>query len=96
MFALRKKDGQITFLHVYHHSSVLTASWLGTRYAGGGNTYILGLLNSLVHTVMYAYYGLSAIGPHMQKYLWWKKYLTQMQMVNFFFIFILIFEKSNH
>jgi len=32
---------------------------------------------------MYAYYGLAAIGPHMQKYLWWKKYLTRMQMVQF-------------
>lgn len=25
---------------------------------------------------------LAAMGPHMQKYLWWKRYLTVMQMVN--------------
>ena len=31
---------------------------------------------------MYGYYGLAAFGPHMQKYLWWKKYLTIIQMVN--------------
>lgn len=30
---------------------------------------------------MYSYYGLSAIGPHMNKYLWWKKYLTIIQLV---------------
>ena len=39
-------------------------------------------MNCLVHTVMYGYYGLAAIGPHMQKYLWWKKYLTVMQLVS--------------
>ena len=31
---------------------------------------------------MYGYYGLAAIGPHMQKYLWWKKYLTMIQLVS--------------
>lgn len=30
---------------------------------------------------MYIYYGMSAIGPHMTKYLWWKKYMTSVQMV---------------
>ncbi|CAF4410087.1 unnamed protein product, partial [Adineta steineri] len=29
---------------------------------------------------MYAYYGLSACGSHIQKYLWWKRYLTQAQI----------------
>lgn len=30
---------------------------------------------------MYGYYGLAALGPQMQRYLWWKKYLTIIQMV---------------
>lgn len=38
-------------------------------------------LNSFIHVVMYTYYGLAGLGPHMQKYLWWKKYLTWMQLV---------------
>lgn len=38
-------------------------------------------INSCVHVLMYGYYGLAAIGPQMQKYLWWKKYLTIIQMV---------------
>jgi len=41
-----------------------------------------GIINSFIHTVMYSYYFLSALGPHMQKYLWWKKYLTRMQIVS--------------
>ena len=31
---------------------------------------------------MYTYYGLSAFGPWMQKYLWWKKYITMLQLVS--------------
>ena len=32
---------------------------------------------------MYSYYALSALGPGIQRYLWWKKYLTQIQLVQF-------------
>ena len=38
-------------------------------------------LNSFVHVVMYSYYLLAAMGPRVQRYLWWKKYLTGLQMV---------------
>ena len=56
--------------------------WVGLKYVGGGQTFFLCMLNSFVHTVMYAYYGLSALGPAVQKHLWWKKYLTQLQLVS--------------
>ena len=39
-------------------------------------------LNSAVHVVMYAYYLLAAMGPRLQPYLWWKQYLTSMQLVS--------------
>lgn len=39
-------------------------------------------INSGIHVLMYGYYGLAAFGPKIQKYLWWKKYLTIIQMVN--------------
>lgn len=39
------------------------------------------IVNSFIHVLMYSYYGLAAIGPHMNKYLWWKKYLTMIQLV---------------
>lgn len=32
---------------------------------------------------MYSYYMLSSYGPKMQKYLWWKKYITQLQLIQF-------------
>ena len=56
--------------------------------AGGGNTTFGGMWNSLVHVLMYSYYFLAAAGPAAQRYLWWKKYLTSMQMVQFLVVFV--------
>ncbi|XP_076075654.1 very long chain fatty acid elongase 7-like [Mytilus galloprovincialis] len=87
-FILRKKDQQITFLHVYHHSTMLLNWWLGVKYIAGGQSFFLALLNTFVHILMYGYYGLSALGPHVQKYLWWKKYITKLQLAQFFLVII--------
>ena len=58
------------------------------------------LLNSFLHILMYGYYGLSALGPHMQKYLWWKRYMTAIQMIQFVAIFVhsfqLLFRNCNY
>lgn len=40
------------------------------------------MANSFIHVLMYTYYGLAALGPHIAKYLWWKKYLTILQLVS--------------
>lgn len=47
----------------------------------GGHSTFFGLLNTFVHIVMYSYYLFSALGERYQKFLWWKKYLTALQMV---------------
>jgi len=52
----------------------------------GGQSYLSGVMNSLIHVVMYSYYALSAV-PVLRKYLWWKRYLTQMQLTQFVIIF---------
>jgi phosphatidylglycerophosphate synthase len=51
-----------------------------------------GFLNTGVHIVMYTYYMLAAMGPQMQKYLWWKKYLTVLQMIQFVAVFFHAFQ----
>lgn len=45
------------------------------------------MVNAAVHVVMYFYYLLSAAGPRFQKFLWWKKYMTAIQLVGPFFFF---------
>ncbi|RWS23005.1 elongation of very long chain fatty acids protein-like protein [Leptotrombidium deliense] len=87
-FVLRKKQNQVTHLHVIHHSLVPISVWIGLKFAPGGNNAMFPLLNSFVHTIMYFYYGLSAIGPQMQPYLRWKRYLTSIQMLQFVIVII--------
>lgn len=41
------------------------------------------MVNSFIHVLMYSYYGLTAFGPAIAKYLWWKKYLTILQLIQF-------------
>lgn len=58
----------------------------------GGHGSFFGLLNTFVHVWMYTYYFLAALGPKVQRYLWWKKYLTTMQMVQFVLVIIHAFQ----
>jgi hypothetical protein len=83
-FALRKKSNQISFLHLYHHILILGLSWIAFwyRFNMKPNKLFI-LINSFIHTLMYSYYTLSTMGPKVHKYLWWKKYLTQLQLAQF-------------
>lgn len=58
----------------------------------GGHSTFFGLLNTFVHIIMYSYYLLAALGPNVQKYLWWKKYLTTLQMLQFLAIMVHAFQ----
>lgn len=82
-FILRKKDKQLTFLHVYHHSTMFSLWWIGIKWVPSGSTFLPAMVNSFIHVLMYSYYGLSALGPGIAKYLWWKKYLTMLQLIQF-------------
>ncbi|XP_054263159.1 elongation of very long chain fatty acids protein 1-like [Macrosteles quadrilineatus] len=87
IFVLRKKQTHVSFLHVYHHFNMSFFCWLYFKYIRGEWLIFAGLINSLVHIIMYSYYFLAALGPKLQPYLWWKKYLTRMQLVQFMIIF---------
>lgn len=83
-FVLRKKSSHITLLHLYHHSIVPMFGFLLLRINPVIPACILfAVINSFIHVVMYSYYALSALGPNVQKYLWWKKYITIMQLWQF-------------
>ena len=82
VFILRKKNDQITFLHVYHHSTMPIFWFGGVRWVPGGAAFFGAMLNSGVHVIMYFYYFLAGMGPEYKKYLWWKKYVTKIQLVS--------------
>ncbi|ELV11969.1 Elongation of very long chain fatty acids protein 5 [Tupaia chinensis] len=81
-FILRKNNHQITVLHVYHHASMLNIWWFVMNWVPCGHSYFGATLNSFIHVLMYSYYGLSSV-PSMRPYLWWKKYITQGQLLQF-------------
>ncbi|KAK8773878.1 hypothetical protein V5799_011589 [Amblyomma americanum] len=87
-FVLRKKDSHVSFLHVAHHAIVVFTGWFGLTYGPDGQSALVVVVNCCVHVIMYSYYFLSLLGPAFQKYLWWKRYLTQLQLAQFFFLFL--------
>eukprot|EP00117_Sycon_ciliatum_P030324 scpid67126/ scgid23938/ Elongation of very long chain fatty acids protein 6; 3-keto acyl-CoA synthase elovl6; ELOVL fatty acid elongase 6 len=56
---LRKK--KLTLLHWYHHASVLLYCWFGFIDAAATGK-LFGLLNLIVHSMMYTYYSITATG----------------------------------
>ncbi|XP_075971071.1 very long chain fatty acid elongase 7-like [Anticarsia gemmatalis] len=86
-FVLRKKDRQLSFLHIYHHTLMIIVTWTALKYEPTIHLLFLGVVNSFIHVIMYAYYGLSSF-PAMSKYLWWKKYITSLQLVQFVMVMI--------
>lgn len=66
--------------------------WFGVKFTPGGHSTFFGFLNTFVHIVMYTYYLFSAMGPEYYKYLWWKKYLTTLQMAQFILIMLHAFQ----
>jgi len=88
MFVMRKKYSQITFLHVFHHFAVPLSTWFGIKVVPGGHGAFFATVNSFVHVVMYLYYGISAMGPEYQKYLWWKPWMTRIQLIQFVALYI--------
>ncbi|XP_042910732.1 very long chain fatty acid elongase 4-like isoform X2 [Parasteatoda tepidariorum] len=87
-FVLRKKQRQVSFLHVFHHSSIIIIAWgvIGTKSAAHYSCVAAGL-NSFVHVCTYSYYALSACGDKMQDIInSKKKYLTFLQVLQFWII----------
>uniref|UniRef100_A0A182KGV3 Elongation of very long chain fatty acids protein n=1 Tax=Anopheles christyi TaxID=43041 RepID=A0A182KGV3_9DIPT len=82
-FVLRKKQSHVSFLHVYHHTIMALSASLFLRYVAGGHCFMLGMLNTLVHAVMYFYFFLTIYRPEATRGASWKRYITLLQMAQF-------------
>ncbi|XP_055619837.1 elongation of very long chain fatty acids protein 1-like [Toxorhynchites rutilus septentrionalis] len=85
IFVLRKKQNQVTFLHVYHHISTFFIAYLFCKYVGGSMLMFSIVINSVVHVIMYSYYFLSAYEITIFKYIASKvkRYITSIQLIQF-------------
>lgn len=80
IMVLKKSERQISFLHVYHHTTIFAIWWAVTKWGPGGDAYFSVVLNSSVHVIMYSYYLSTTIGIPLN---FIKPYITSIQMTQF-------------
>lgn len=56
LMVLKHNYHQISFLHLYHHSTIFVIWFIVANKAPGGEAYWSAMVNSGVHVVMYGYY----------------------------------------
>jgi len=84
---LRKKSEQLSFLHLWHHATILLVwGWVvntwPTGEEGGSAVYAYGAwINSIIHVIMYFYYGVTATGIKLPSPV--KKAVTTAQLTQF-------------
>ena len=81
---LRRKNNQVSFLHVYHHVAMWVIWWMAVKWAAGGDGIFGPLFNTFVHAVMYTYYLCTTLRITIPG----KRYLTQLQMSQLFIVTI--------
>eukprot|EP00056_Hartaetosiga_gracilis_P005470 m.84940 g.84940 ORF g.84940 m.84940 type:complete len:322 (-) comp12176_c1_seq1:1522-2487(-) len=78
---IRRKWRQVSFLHVYHHTSIFLVYWVNMNSGYDGDVYFTVVLNSFIHFIMYFYYGCSALGIKVPVFI--KMMITNSQLTQF-------------
>ncbi|KAH7822679.1 fatty acid elongase [Monocercomonoides exilis] len=78
IIVLKKSQKGLTFLHVLHHSGMMmmVVSWFAANF---NTVWFPCAFNSIVHVVMYLYYGMSSLGHRWRL----RHYITTFQLVQF-------------
>jgi len=77
-YILIARHKPITFLHCFHHFITAFLCWVGL-YSRMSPQWIVIALNGSIHVFMYYYFLAGTLGFDV----WWKKYLTSAQIVQF-------------
>lgn len=75
------RKGHISFLHWYHHISVMCFTWWSYAYPIGPGV-MFGTVNYFVHAIMYAYYAYRASGRNLPR--WIARCITTLQLSQMF------------
>jgi len=78
---VRGKWKQVTFLHVYHHTSIFLIYWLILNAGYDGDIYATVVLNGSIHFIMYFYYLVTTFNVTVPKAV--KMMITNMQLIQF-------------
>ncbi|KAH9810555.1 GNS1/SUR4 family-domain-containing protein [Melampsora americana] len=74
------KGRKASLLQEYHHAGAIMTVWSGSRYESPAS-WLFVVFNSLVHTIMYSYYAISALHLPFPAVL--KRSLTKIQITQF-------------
>merc|ERR1719440_2727366 len=72
---------QVSFLHVYHHSSIFLIYWLNANAFYDADIYFTIVLNGAIHFIMYGYYFATAFNVKVPIFI--KKPITNAQLIQF-------------
>ena len=75
------RKGHISFLHWYHHISVMCFTWWSYAYPIGPGV-MFGTVNYFVHAIMYTYYAYRASGRNLPR--WIAQCITTLQLSQMF------------
>lgn len=76
-----KTKEQLSFLHIYHHSSIACVwAYIINLGHGNGTTAFCALINSIIHMIMYTHYYVTSYGINNP----FKKYITKLQILQFY------------
>jgi len=84
------KAKPVSFLQGFHHFGAAWDTYFGITFQNEG-IYVFILLNSFIHTIMYAYYGATAAGMKISM----KPLITLMQITQFLLGFGLVYPYIN-
>lgn len=78
---LGKKRAQLSFLHIYHHSTIVSVWGMLLQHNVGSGTIRYGaFINSLTHVIMYSHYLWTSLGLKNP----FKRYITMWQITQFY------------
>ncbi|PFH36415.1 fatty acid elongase [Besnoitia besnoiti] len=77
----RGKWAQFSFLHIYHHASILYMMWINASVGYDGDIYFAVFANGSIHVMMYTYYLMASLNIGVARYI--KQFITRMQMTQF-------------
>lgn len=72
---------QVSFLHVYHHTSIFLIYWLNAQAFYDADIYFTIVLNGMIHFIMYGYYLATTFNVKVPMFI--KKCITNAQLVQF-------------
>ena len=77
----RRKWRQLSFLHLYHHTTIFLVYWLISQSGYDGDIYFTIVANGFIHFIMYSYYFARSINVKVPTMI--KMTVTNAQLIQF-------------